>query len=276
MAILQSSLSPDISINYQCWGTKRGNAIFLVHGLDNNLHIWEDLATRLSEHHYVVAIDLRGNGKSSWASSSTYTLDDMCNDIHEVIQHLGINSVILVGHSLGGKIALKYSEMHPYKVDRLVLLDCSPQLDAKLKLALDSYFYSRHHVFSCPKEYEDELKATHILADESLIKDFAKSNLSHRNGAYYINSDPKFSISMLDDDGPLMSGRVWEYLPNISCPVLIIRAQMSSILTEKSANDMHQHLQFSTIVNIKNATHSLMLDQPGTLHSVVDNFVISF
>ncbi|EGQ8010965.1 alpha/beta fold hydrolase [Vibrio parahaemolyticus] len=276
MAIFQSSLSPDISINYQCWGKKRRKALFFVHGLDNNLHIWENLATRLSEHHYVVAIDLRGNGKSSWASSSTYTLDDMSNDIDEVIQHLGINSVILAGHSLGGKIALKYLEEHLYKVDRLILLDCSPQLDAKLKQALDGYFSSRSQVFSSPKEYEDELKATHILADESLIREFAKSNLSYRNGAYYINSDPKFSTSMLDDDGPLMSGKVWDYLPSVSCQVLIIRAQMSSILTEKSANDMHQCLQFSTIVNIKNATHSLMLDQPGILHSVVDNFVISY
>ncbi|WIG71102.1 alpha/beta hydrolase (plasmid) [Photobacterium damselae] len=257
-------------------GKKKRKALFLVHGLDNNLHIWEDLATRLSEHHYVVAIDLRGNGKSSWASPNTYTLDDMCNDINEVIQHLGINSVILAGHSLGGKIALKYSVVHPYKVDRLLLLDCSPQLDTKLKQALDGYFSSRTQVFSSPKEYEDELKAIHILADETLVKEFAKSNLSYRNGTYYRNSDPKFNISMLDDSGPLMSGRVWEYFPNISCPVLIVRAQMSSILTEKSANDMYQKLQFSTIVNIKNATHSLMLDQPSILHSVVDDFVISF
>lgn len=103
----------------------RGDPVVVfVHGLplDNHSSFFMTLAPEVSKHARVVLYDLRGHGRSEQPSSG-YSGADMAADLAAIVDALGEPRVIVVGHSFGGYVALRYAADHPERVQGLVLLD---------------------------------------------------------------------------------------------------------------------------------------------------------
>lgn len=101
-----------------------GPAVIFVHGLplDNHSSFYMTLAPEVSKHARVVLYDLRGHGRSEQPPTG-YTGDDMADDLAALLETLGETQVIVVGHSFGGYVALRFAANHPDRVHGLVLLD---------------------------------------------------------------------------------------------------------------------------------------------------------
>ncbi len=113
--------SNGVVINYRCAGF--GRDVVLIHGLATNHAFWHlNVLLPLIKKYRVTVYDLRGHGYSEMPPSG-YTTADMAGDLHNILNHLGIRSAHLVGHSFGGAIALHYAALHPERVDGLVLAD---------------------------------------------------------------------------------------------------------------------------------------------------------
>jgi esterase len=95
--------------------------VVLLHGTGATLRSWDAVAAALSTTRAVLAVDLRGHGESSWPG--TYSVDLMAQDVGALLDRLGLGPVDLVGHSLGGLVALRVSALSPDRVRRLVLED---------------------------------------------------------------------------------------------------------------------------------------------------------
>ncbi|MDO7862657.1 alpha/beta fold hydrolase, partial [Morganella morganii] len=67
----------------------------MIHGLDNNARIWDNIATELSEKYRVYAIDIRGHGDSDWSDSNSYTLQTFLKDIEQVRAYLSLSDFIM-------------------------------------------------------------------------------------------------------------------------------------------------------------------------------------
>ena len=102
-------LSCGTAINVISWGNHLAPACLLIHGLDNNAHIWDNLATTLQQNFQVFAIDIRGHGESDWTNRNCYTLDTLLNDIEQIRAYLSLTDFSIIGHSLGGIIAAHYT-----------------------------------------------------------------------------------------------------------------------------------------------------------------------
>ena len=121
-----------------------GKDVLCVHGITANARCWDVLAEALSPEHRVIAMDLRGRGLSDKPDTG-YSLDYHVRDILALIDDLGIDRVVLMGHSLGAFIVLAFAGEHPDRVDRLVLVDGAGKLSpeqfdkvfAGIKPALD-------------------------------------------------------------------------------------------------------------------------------------------
>ena len=99
-----------------------GPPVLCIHGLTANCRSFDTIARALSPAHRVIAMDLRGRGRSDKPASG-YSMDHHCRDIKAVLDNLGLDKVSLLGHSLGSYISLAYTAANPDQVDKLALLD---------------------------------------------------------------------------------------------------------------------------------------------------------
>jgi pimeloyl-ACP methyl ester carboxylesterase len=103
-------------------GPVKGPAIVCVHGLTANHTCWASVADLLSPAYRLIAYDLRGRGESDKPDKG-YSLALHNEDLEGLLDHFGFKKAVLVGHSLGAHIALRFAAMHPERVSKLVLVD---------------------------------------------------------------------------------------------------------------------------------------------------------
>ncbi|MDJ1137135.1 alpha/beta fold hydrolase [Streptomyces iconiensis] len=109
-----------VRLVYRAWGAEAGRPIVLLHCLGEDGEDWRGpLISQLGADHPLYALDLRGHGESDWPGA--YAMDDYRNDLLGFLDALGLDSVILVGHSFGSVVAYLFAQEHPERVDRLVL-----------------------------------------------------------------------------------------------------------------------------------------------------------
>lgn len=104
--------------------TGQGQAIVLIHGLFGSYENLGVIARALAGQWQVVNLDMRNHGRSDWHDSMSYAL--MAEDVKDTLDHLGLEQVILLGHSMGGKIAMEFALRYPDRVNKLILADISP------------------------------------------------------------------------------------------------------------------------------------------------------
>jgi 3-oxoadipate enol-lactonase len=113
-----------IRIAYRVIGPPSATPMVLLHGMRSSGPGWRGVAETFAETHRVYLPDLRGHGASEWPGE--YSFESMRDDVHGFLDVLGLEDVVLVGHSLGGTVALLVAEQYPDRVTRLVLEDSPP------------------------------------------------------------------------------------------------------------------------------------------------------
>lgn len=106
----------------------KGPVLVLLHGFLESSTIWNTIASQLSSHYRIVTIDLPGHGRSE-TIEGIHSMKLMAEVVHEVLNHLKINKVTIVGHSMGGYVALAFAENQPTMLSRLILLNSTPESD---------------------------------------------------------------------------------------------------------------------------------------------------
>lgn len=128
-----------IQISYLQAG--KGRDVVMVHGLAANLSFWWwTVVPFIARTHRVTVYDLRGHGHSSMPSTG-YTTDVMADDLLCLLDALGMETVHLVGHSLGGAISLACALKTPERVDSLALADCRIQALQPLRSRDDELYW---------------------------------------------------------------------------------------------------------------------------------------
>jgi len=100
-----------------------GDAVVLLHGFPFTREIWNEQSKMLAAAHRAISIDLRGMGESS-ACDGPYLMEILAGDVAGVLDALGVDRATIVGHSLGGYVALAFARMYAERVERLALV-CS-------------------------------------------------------------------------------------------------------------------------------------------------------
>ncbi len=116
------------SINVEDTGSG-GVPVVFVHSLAGNAGHWLRQLEHLHGERRAVALDLRGHGQSDPPRDGDYSIESMAGDIDVVVNALGLQRIVLVGHSMGGSVSIAYAGLHPEKVAGLLLAD--PSGDAR-------------------------------------------------------------------------------------------------------------------------------------------------
>jgi 3-oxoadipate enol-lactonase len=113
-----------IRLAYRTWGPADAPPVVLLHALGEGSADWAPVAAALAPAWRVYAPDLRGHGASDWPGS--YTIEQLTTDLAAFLDALGLDRVVLGGHSLGAAPAYLYAARHPGRVARLILEDPPP------------------------------------------------------------------------------------------------------------------------------------------------------
>jgi pimeloyl-ACP methyl ester carboxylesterase len=115
--------SQRLKLHFAVWGNSGKPPLVLVHGGRDHCRNWDPVAAALQDRYTVYAPDLRGHGDSGWALGGMYSLPEFVLDTATLVASLGDNPLTIIGHSLGGAVALQYAGTYPERVLKVVAIE---------------------------------------------------------------------------------------------------------------------------------------------------------
>ena len=120
----------NIDVTYSVYG--QGYSVVLLHGFLENRFMWNDIIPELSHSYRIVCIDLLGHGESG-NLGYVHSMEDQAEMVKAVLDHLRLRRYTLLGHSMGGYVALKFAMKHPNNLKGLCLMNSTALPDSTLK-----------------------------------------------------------------------------------------------------------------------------------------------
>ena len=108
----------------------KGETIVLLHGFLESSTIWKNVVSAFKETHQIIAIDLLGHGKTE-KLGYIHSMETMAETVHAVLSELKVEKASIIGHSMGGYVALAFAEKFPQQLEKLVLLNSSTVADSE-------------------------------------------------------------------------------------------------------------------------------------------------
>ena len=108
----------------------KGETIVLLHGFLESSTIWKNVVSAFKETHQIIAIDLLGHGKTE-KLGYIHSMETMAETVHAVLSELKVEKASIIGHSMGGYVALAFAEKFPQRLEKLVLLNSSTVADSE-------------------------------------------------------------------------------------------------------------------------------------------------
>ncbi len=238
-------------------GGAGGTPVVIVHSLAGNTTQWAPQLAHLRQTRRAIAFDLRGHGQSDPAPNEDYSLAAMASDLAALVDSLGLQKFILIGHSYGGGVVATYAGKHPERVAALLFVDAIG--DAR----------------NAPREQIDPfMNAMRSEAYADVVEGHWRNILVHADSTVTnvvlasLRRTPRTAIvSALED--------IFKYDPvttlqNYRGPM---HAIISGLPDDPSA--LHHHLPQLTHVMMPNTSHWLQMDQPDLFNQIVEEFLLS-
>ena len=264
--------------------SQEGVPLLLIHGFSNEAHVWDDFAPRVAPYYRTLAVDLRGHGDSDRHPERHYDYDYHLGDLDALCAHLDIERLVVVGHSLGGRIATFFAARHPERMAGLVLVDSGPELDPRGVSRIRTDVERKGGAsFASPLEYERALARAYPAATPAALARMARHGLRTReDGRFEPKTDPAFHEARAGMDAKQAEEReekvareLWEALAKIPCPTLVVRGAASDVLTADCADRMAEEvLPRGQLAVVAQAGHSVMTDNPEGFAEAVLAFAV--
>ena len=150
--------SGGLRLHYLEWGNANSLTLVLLHHVGSQAHVWDDFAGRMASEYHVLALDMRGHGDSQWADAQRYTTEDYASDVDALAAHLQLKRVVVLGGSLGGRVALVYAARNPDVVDALIMEDVGPVRPNEIARRLTDLVSAGELELDTVEEWADHLK----------------------------------------------------------------------------------------------------------------------
>lgn len=250
-----------------CDSQKGDKCVVLLHGYLESLFVWEDFVPLLYKQLRVVTLDLPGHGISI-VTGEEHTMEFLADTVAEALRTLGISRCTLVGHSMGGYVALAFCERHPEMLDGLVLLSSTPNADTPEKAE------NRRREIALVKAGKKDLLAR--VAPEA---GFAEENRARMKD--YIE-DLAEQVFVTEDEGivALLNGMIArrdrnEMLRASQVPQLFILGRKDGYIPVEAAERLVEEHPQARVVWLENSGHMGFLEEPEATAAAILDFVES-
>lgn len=245
---------------------EKKKTLLIIHGLFGSLDNWQTLAKKWSEHFRVLSIDVRNHGRSFHTESMSF--EDMCNDIFKLLTHYGLDKVSILGHSMGGKIAMDFAAVYPNFVEKLIIADVAPyKYDAHHKEVFEVLDTMNFNEFSSRADIESCIVSK--LPNDKATAQFILKNIKRNEDT--LAFEFKFNLKTLKSSYNYLIERIAP--KGFSGDVLFLAGEKSHYISASTSSLLFDLYPRAEIEIIANAGHWIHADNPEAVYEKVLNFV---
>lgn len=262
-------------LNYKVFGG--GEPLIIMHGLYGSSDNWVSIARELMDEYMVYLLDMRNHGLSPHTTEHNYSL--MTDDLLEFMNDRAIYSSIIMGHSMGGKVAMSFAALYPEKVEALIVVDIAPR--SYSSEAGDKQFDEHSSILKALSAIDLDKLSARKDADDLIrgkiksegVRMFLLKNLvrTKENKFYW-----RMNLSVLMDSLPnVVVGLESDYddLSLFENPALFIKGGDSDYIQEKDVkmiNDLFMQVEVETI---EGASHWVHAEKKEEFLNVLSRFL---
>jgi esterase len=250
-----------MKLHYRKYG--EGRPIVILHGLFGSSDNWQTLGKKFAENFEVYLVDQRNHGHSPKSNEFNYQL--LSDDLYNLITDLELENIILIGHSMGGKTVMTFTQQHPEFIEKLIVVDIGPKA------------YPMHHniILEGLNSLDLSIIKSRGQADKQLskyiedlgVKQFLLKNL------YWVETGQlgwRINIPVLEEKMPDIIAAIPDEI--VGTPTLFIRGEKSNYIVEDDFQNIYDQFTNSEIETIYNAGHWVHAENPFSFYNIVMDF----
>lgn len=263
--------TPALTFAARTWGPADAPVLLCLHGTSMQSSAWTALGSALQHRWRVIALDMRGHGRSDKPAAG-YELVDYAGDVQAVLDSLGIARASLIGSSLGTQVAIEFAARHPDRTQKLLLSDPSCCID---QAAIDGYvalhrsrprsFANMQAALDFSRSMPQRQRFTDAVHAFTLQGDLCETTDGRLEWCYALEPILQtFRALTVDQTASIAAVRA---------PVLILRGQHSHVLSRANALKLLRDFADAELVEIADSGHTIWGDAPQALAREVTNFL---
>ncbi len=242
-------------VNYRIYGEENAQSLYILHGIFGMLDNWHLAAQQLSKTYRVITYDARNHGKSFHEADSGYAV--MSDDLKRLMDHLGDQEAIVMGHSMGGKTAMVFADTYPERVKQLIVVDIAPKRYVPGHLGYFKAFKEVPlHLLNSRKEAEEAFMP---YAPDMGVRQFLLKNIEPLPGGGYATKSNLEAIETAYEEiiGALAFQQVFLKQADF------IAGSKSGYIKPEDIDDILQHFPTARFHEVANAGHWVHAENPA-------------
>ncbi|HEY4471629.1 MAG TPA: alpha/beta fold hydrolase [Stellaceae bacterium] len=243
-----------------------GPPLAILHGLFGSGRNWASIAQRLAAHYRVIALDLRNHGASPWAETMDY--GEMAEDVRASLSARGYERYALLGHSMGGKVAMVAALQHPERVEQLIIADIAP-VSYPMRHLREVEAMRRLDLTGIQRRSQADVALASAIPDAA-ERAFLLQNLIFDNGGarWRLNLEAiEQEMPRLVDFPAISGGRTYDG------PTLFIAGGRSDYVQPAYEPAIRRFFPKAEVARIDKAGHWLHAEQPAEFLAIIERFL---
>jgi len=234
-------ISDGLRLHYVEWGPLSAPTIVALHGLRSFAYTWEPVALPLADRFRIVALDQRGRGQSDWDPQQRYYAPEYVRDLEALVEHLGLQRFVILGHSMGGANAFVYASKHADRLAGLVIEDMGPGASAG-SAGADRI---RRELLATPGTFAswEEAAAFWRRQRPNISEGAVQARVQHSmtqvgDGRLVWRHDANGIAQARLNATPQQLVELWPHVEAVNVPTLLLRGAQSDFLSAEAAAEM--------------------------------------
>lgn len=253
-----------VSLNYKDYGT--GRPMVILHGLFGSLDNWFSLAKAFTDDHHVYLVDQRNHGQSPHTEAHTY--GEMADDLYHFFQDHGLKDAVLMGHSMGGKTAMRFAAEHPELLSKLIVVDMGVKAyPVHHDLIIRSMQAIDLPNIASRKQAEEEL--AHYLSEQDVVQFLTKSIYRKKNDDGSAAYAWRFNLDLIAQDIEEMGMPLFK---GSDVPALFISGSRSRYVLPEDEDGIRALFPNATFSSLPTG-HWIHAEDPEGFVKVVKGFI---
>ena len=262
---MPSTIVNGVDLYYECHG--KGKPLMLIAGLASDSQIWQPIVEELSQHYLVILPDNRGVGRTKPQDIAT-SIRHIANDCIALIGYLGLSSVTLVGHSMGGFVALDYAIRYPERVSKLILAGTSAFNSDRNNALLHDWVSYRRSGMDLERWFRNVfywMFSKRFFENKETLNDAVRFKIEYP----YPQSDIAFEKQVK----AIKEFNCQQRLPSIKPKTLIVCGKEDLLFPPEESIKVLQVIPRTSVSLIEDAAHSIHMENPKAFTECVLHFL---